>query len=138
MITNRNFNKKNFKLVKQLYWDEGWDYADIAEKIKCNPSSIGRILYGIYSPIEERRQKKKEKYAGNYKAPKEEPKQARTLRCKREELHSTKINLDKAKDLRSRYFAGENTQVELATELGISQSTVTRIIQGENWKICKC
>jgi hypothetical protein len=138
MITNRNFNKKNFALVKKLYWEEGWDYADIAETIKCNPSSIGRILNGIYTPIEDRRSKKKEKYISNYKAPRFEAKQARSLRCKREKLHSTKLTLEKAKDLRKSYFAGEHTQVELSKKYGVNQSTICKTIQGDNWKICKC
>lgn len=138
MITNRNFNKKNFALVKKLYWEEGWDYADIAEKIGCNPSSIGRILHGIYSPIEERRQRKKQKYSGNYKPPAGEAPHIRKLRCKREELHSTKLTVEKAQAIRKSYFSAEKTQVELANKYKVNQSTLCRLIKGENWKICKC
>jgi len=137
-MINKNFNKKTFALVKKLYWDEGYDYTDISEAIKCNPSSIGRILYGIYSPIESRRNKKKSQYAPNFKASPNEPKQTKILRCKRDTLPSTKLNLNIATNIRKLYFSGEKNQIELANKYQINQSTVCKIITGQNWKICKC
>jgi len=132
------FTKKVFKEVNRLYWEEGYDQYDIAEVFKCNQGSISRIINGLFTPVEERRAVKKQKYSPNYKPSPYEPGSAKTLRCKRETLHNTKLNVTKAKEIRRAYFAGEKNQCELAKLNNINQSNISRIIAGDKWKICKC
>lgn len=132
------FTKKEFEQINRMYWEEGYDQYDIAEELKCNQTTISRILTGRRLPREVIRKIKQEKYKKNFKAPPEELPRVRKLRCKREELHSTKLTLEKAKSIRKSYFSGEKTQVELAKANRINQSTVCKLIMGENWKICKC
>lgn len=53
--------------------------------------------------------------------------------------HSTKrwyrhMTREKAEEIRRRYFAREATQSALATQYGIRQNTVSRIISGLVWK----
>lgn len=132
------FNQKTFKAIKKLYWDEGYDQYDIGLQFKCSQSSISRIIRDIYRPIEVKRKEKQIKYSPNFKPSPNEPKQAKTLRCMREELPKTKLSVIKAKDIRKAYFSGTNTQVELAKKYKVNQSTVCKLITGQDWKICKC
>jgi DNA-binding transcriptional regulator LsrR (DeoR family) len=135
---NNKFNIKTFNTIKKLYWDEGYDQQDIGLKFKCDQSTVSRILRDIYRPIEVRRKEKKLKYSPNFKPSPNEPKQAKTLRCMREQLPKTKLSVVIAKDIRKSYFNGTKTQVELAQKYKVNQSTVCKLIMGQDWKICKC
>lgn len=132
------FTKKQFITIKKLYWDEGYDQQDIGLELKCDQSTISRIINDLYEPIEVRRNKKKVKYTPNFKPSPDEPKQAKTLRCMRDKLPATKLNVNDAKNIRKLYFSGEKNQAQLANKYKVNQSTVCKIITGEDWKICKC
>jgi len=137
----RRYNQFTIKIcneIKKLYWNEGYDYQDLGTKFKCDPSSIGRVIHDVIKPVEFRRLAKKIKYSPNFKPSANEPKNAKTLRCMRDTLPSTKLNVDAAKDIRTSYFNGTNSQVELAHKYKVNQSTVCKIITGKDWKICKC
>lgn len=40
---------------------------------------------------------------------------------------------ERAAEIRRRYFAREGRQRELATEFGVGQNTVSRIVSGQVW-----
>ena len=43
------------------------------------------------------------------------------------------MTLEKAEEIRRRYFRREATQSKLAAEYGIKQNTVSRIVSGVTW-----
>ena len=133
-----NFRIKDFTRIKHLYFDEGWEQADIALEFKCASSSISRIINDVVSPLEIRRAKKKLQYLPNFKPNSDEPSHIKNLRCQRRRLPTTKLNVNLVKDIRKHYFIGTYNQVELAHKYKVNQSTICGILTGKTWKICKC
>lgn len=137
-MKKNQLNIKAFKTISELYWDNGYTQSEISNEFPCTQPTVNRVLHGIYQPVEARRYKKKLKYKANFKAPTNEVKQAKTLRCKREKLPSTKLTFKKAKQIRQLYFSGQKDQCELADKFRVNQCTISNIITGKNWKICNC
>lgn len=131
------FDLKTHIKIKNYYFNKGLSQKEIAIKFNCNKSSISRIINDLYVPYDILLKEKEIKVRANFMPEQEEPKQAITLRNKREKLHSTKLNEKIIKKIRHEYFSGIKTQKELATEYKVHQSTISRILTGKKWKIRK-
>lgn len=131
---NRQLTPEQFDQINQLYWEEGYDQADIADMFGCTQTHISRIVRGIACSYHCSFIRKIKRLNNNIIPNKNEKPQARTLRARRQNLHSTKLNWDKVSQIRELYFHNRKTQQELASMFGVNQSTISKLIQGRTWK----
>lgn len=132
-----NFNSKDFKMIKKLYFKKHISQYGISLLFHCHQSTISRIINDILIPYDMILKDKRARYSPNYIPSKLEPKQAKTLRDKRSHLPSTKLNEDIVESIRNQYFSGIKTKKELSIENNVNQSTISRIISGNKWKKIK-
>lgn len=129
LLTTKQINK-----IKVLYQNSNLFQYEIGEIFGCDKSHVSRIVNNINFGFQFLLAKKRSILEKNIEPPIDEPKQAKKLRAKRASLYSAKLNWNKVVNLRSLYFLGKETQVQLAKRFNIAQSTVSRIITGEKWK----
>lgn len=130
----RQLTPEQFQRIYDLYWEEGWTQYEIAELFKRDQSHISRILNGKACSYHCLINAKIVELQKNIMPLKHEPLQGKILRAKRERLPSTKLTWSKVVRMRKLYFTGKYTQMELARKFNCAQSTVSRILSGENWK----
>lgn len=127
-------SNKDIGLINDLYFDESAYQNDIAEQFSCDQSTVSRVVNNVYLPYDQKMAIKLKLCISNIAPLKNESKQAKTLRKKRELLHSNKLTWKQVSNIRDQYFIQYKTQVELAKNFGVNQSTISKIVRGANWK----
>lgn len=125
--------------IYDLYWDENYSQKELTEMfgLSDNTGHISRIVNGQSFPHARSIFLTKQELKKNIIPSKNEPKQAKTLRAKREKLPSTKLTFSKVEKMREEYFSGSISQMALAKKFGINQSTLNHIVRGIKWKLNK-
>lgn len=131
---DKQLTHQQFDEINRLYWEEGHHQHDLAEMYGVSQSHISRIVNSIACSYHCLITNKIRRLEENIVPSKDEHKNAKTLRAKRETLHSTKLSWEKVSRMRKLYFTGRYTEMELAVLFGVNQSTVSLAIQGKNWK----
>lgn len=125
---------ETFNTIYDLYWEDGHSQYELAREFNIDQSYICRIVNNQVQPHQNTLLKKEANCKKTIKPKTTEPKQATTLRAKRNKLHSTKLTWNKVVKLRKLYFDGSFVQTALAKKFGVNQSTITQIITGKKWK----
>lgn len=133
-MKRKTLNQSEIDQINYLYWDEGWEQKDIGVMFDMHQSNISRYVNQVYLGHNETLARKIPSMFRRISLNKCEPKNALTLRKKREKLHNTKLSWKKVQQIRAEFFTMKMTQVELAKKYGVNQSNISLIINGHKWK----
>lgn len=126
---------KDYKRINKLYWEKGKFQWEIANEYGfTNTGSVSKIVNGKTKPLQEYRDARYKQFYRDVVPSPYEPRQARSLRAKREDLVCTKLNQKQVDAIRKSYYFGKKTQVQLAEKYGVHQRSIFRILSGERWK----
>lgn len=128
---------ETYHKIYEMYWDENVEQPLLSEIFNVAQGHVSRIVNGKALPHQRTLFNKKLEMERRIIPSAKEAIQAKILRSRREQLHSTKLTWKKVEKIRKDYFDGSIGQMALAKKFGINQSTLNQIVRGIKWKLNK-